>query len=212
MGGGRASRAAAAEGVTAAELRAALPIELPYMLRTATLENLEVIVLDKDGTLLDFNTTWLPALREVAAFVAETAGDPALVVSLLATGGYMESGASGGGPCVLPGSIMLEGTNDELAGAWIEQHPAVAKRWGSDPAGLAAAMKEVLHLASVRDAAPLTAGSKAGLEALRAAGVKLAVVTNDEESLAIGQLERLGWLTLFDKVSLLEEWPSNASP
>ena len=67
------------------------------------------------------------ALREVAQHGAATVAKPARVPDLLRTGGYVESGGARGGPGVSPGSIMLEGTNDELAQAWIAQQASLAE-------------------------------------------------------------------------------------
>ncbi|KAL1527355.1 hypothetical protein AB1Y20_016025 [Prymnesium parvum] len=165
----------------------------------APLSSLDVIVFDKDGTLLDFAATWLSALREVAEHVAASVHQPSLATQLLRTGGYLPATA-GRAAAVSAGSIMLEGTNDELALAWIALHPEVAARWASQPGALAASMSAVLKRASVRDATPLTRGARGALLRMREAGLRLAVVTNDDEELALAQLDRLGWLPLFDAV------------
>ena len=52
--------------------------------------NLEAIVFDKDGTLFDFDKTWLPGLREVAQHVAGSVGQPGLTAELLRSGGFVE--------------------------------------------------------------------------------------------------------------------------
>ena len=85
---------------------------------------LELIVLDKDGTLVEFARTWLPGFRECAQRVAATVGEPALEPALLKAGGWVEEESQP--PRVTQEGLMLHGTLEELARAWIDTQPLVA--------------------------------------------------------------------------------------
>ena len=61
------------------------------------------------------------------------------------------------------------------------------------------ARRQVLRHALVRDTTALGSVRRA-LEDLRAAGIKLAVVTDDDAAMAMAQFRKLGWEELFDVV------------
>ena len=165
-----------------------------YLWHDDTPLDVQLVVFDKDGTLLDSRAR-LPALRECAEAVAVAAGEPALLPALLKAVGWQETEQ---GPVVAPESVLRGGTNLELAQHWIETQPMVAAHW-ADAAALHDEIQAVYLKATVRDAAPLGAARRA-LEELRAAGVKLAVVTNDDEALARAQLQKLGLEPHFELV------------
>lgn len=166
-----------------------------YLWANGTPLDVQLVVFDKDDTLLDYRASWLPALRECAEAVAIAAGEPALQPALLKAGGWQDTEQ---GPAVAAESIMYSGTNLELAQHWIDTQPMVAAHW-ADAAALHAEMQAVFLKATVRDATPFGTVQRA-LEDLRAAGVKLAVVTNDDELLARAQLQKLGWEHHFELV------------
>ena len=70
------------------------------------------ILFDKDGTLLDFCATWIPAYRAAAAEIVDLVGGVD-ARALLAAVGY--DAATGG--CD-PHSVLAAGTNLEFATAW----------------------------------------------------------------------------------------------
>lgn len=66
------------------------------------------VLLDKDGTILDYHRTWVPINVDVADFAAR--GDVAIARDLLRLGGQdPDTGA------IVPGSVLAAGTHDEVA-------------------------------------------------------------------------------------------------
>ena len=166
-----------------------------YLWANGTPLDVQLVVFDKDDTLLDYRASWLPALRECAEAVAIAAGEPALQPALLKAGGWQDTEQ---GPAVAAESIMYSGTNLELAQHWIDTQPMVAAHW-ADAAALHAEMQAVFLKATVRDATPFGTVQRA-LEDLRAAGVKLAVVTNKESRYSATVLDAHRLAPLFDRV------------
>jgi phosphoglycolate phosphatase len=152
--------------------------------------NIQLAVFDKDGTLLNFDATWLPGLRESAARAA--AGDAQLAAALCRTGGLNED-------CLDPTGQMAQGTACQLAELWMATHAPLAARWKGDATALEALIESTWLEKTVRDATPLGA-VEATLRQLGEVGVQAAVVTNDSEASARAQLQRLGWLELFGTV------------
>lgn len=156
--------------------------------------SVSLVVFDKDGTILDFNRTWLPGLKECAQRVAVDSGEPELERALLKAGGWIEDEVDG--PRISREGLMLHGTLEELAQEWIATQPIVAARYERDAKRLTTMLEGILMATTVRDATPLGPAERA-LRALRASGVQLAVVTNDQQELAKAQLRQLGWESLF---------------
>jgi phosphoglycolate phosphatase len=126
---------------------------------------IEAVIFDKDGVLVDFERTWTPAIRAAALDFAE--GDAARAHELLVRVGFDENSGT-----FLPGSIWAAGTNAELIDAWAadtdEEHRAA----------LIAKMDRHCETTSPVPLAPL-ADMQARFAALKAAGLKTAIVTND---------------------------------
>lgn len=154
---------------------------------------IDLCILDKDGTVLDFNATWLPAFKEAASMVAAECGEPGLAPALLKVGGWVD-GANG--PYIAHDGILLHGTLAQLAQTWIDTQPIVASHYEKDAARIEKLVDEVLLESTVRDACPL-GNVEPTLRTLRDAGVQLAIVTNDQEAIAKAQLSRLGWMEYF---------------
>ena len=74
------------------------------------------ILFDKDGTLLDFNSTWVPVNRAAALTVA--GGDSGIARYLLEECGQDEAAGR-----VMAGTLLAVGTTTEIAGRWAELYP-----------------------------------------------------------------------------------------
>lgn len=131
----------------------------------AELAAIRGVLLDKDGTVLDFQRTWVPINREVALMAAE--GDACLADELLALGGQDPlTGA------MTPGSVLAAGTHDDIATAF-------AARLGSlTPLDLGQRIERLFRDGGARHAAPVD-GAATALEALARLGLVVGLATND---------------------------------
>ena len=136
------------------------------------------ILFDKDGTLLDFDATWIPAYRRGARAVAAITGT-VRAESLLAAGGF----DAATGRCV-PRSVLAPGTNREIAAVW-------ARACGLDMEAVERTIEREFFDTAGCDAAPVT-DLDACFADLAARGFVLGVATMDGEAAARAVLERLG--------------------
>jgi phosphoglycolate phosphatase-like HAD superfamily hydrolase len=156
---------------------------------------LDLVILIKDGVLLDVPATWYPGYKEAARRVAQEAGEGGLEPQLLKISGWVEGADCS--PQIAQGGLLLRGRH--LAQAWIDTQPIVAAHFERDSVRLSAMIEPILSKALVRDATPL--GSvDASLRALRSAGLRLALVCDDQEALAKAQIDSLGWSSLFEVI------------
>ncbi len=146
------------------------------------------LLFDKDGTLLDFDATWPPAYRAIAAALAEAAGEPALAERLLRLGGYDEGGV------LDPESMLACGTTADIVAFWAAQ-PELANL-----AGIAERI-DTMFLDYATRAPAVVADLGALFERLRGRGLRLGVATNDSAAAAHAWLAGAGVDHLLDFVS-----------
>jgi phosphoglycolate phosphatase len=136
------------------------------------------ILFDKDGTLIDFPSTWTPVLKALSLEFAK--GDRARAGDLMETAGYdPDSGI------FKPGSIWAAGNTLDLVTAWLPEAPeserADVARWVDD---------------YCEDIVPDTAVPVTDLVqffgGLRQAGLALGVATNDVTRSALATMQRFG--------------------
>src|SRR5262245_26560244 len=139
------------------------------------------ILFDKDGTLIDFRATWVPAYRGVADELADRLGGGApMAAVLLARQGYQVA--------------VDEFTNDSPL-LW-ETNEAIAAAWMATPeiAGRIDVLEVVLrHFSDLVRYPPRPVGDlEALLARLRGRGLALGVATMDDTAIAHAHLRHLG--------------------
>ncbi len=142
------------------------------------------ILFDKDGTLLDYTATWIPANRAAALAVAR--GDPDLCGHLLRAGGYDPDTKQMTG-----NALLAAGTNVEIASAWCAQVPD----WNLDEL---VALIEGIFLDHGRHGAVPVPDLSPTLTQLKARGLILGIATSDSEAGIESTLGRFDVLGHFD--------------
>ena len=77
--------------------------------------NIKAILFDKDGTLLDFNRTWLGPYEAAARYITGQSGGTLTSHEVLASGGYRADTESW-----LPDSPLASGSNGQIFESWGE--------------------------------------------------------------------------------------------
>lgn len=145
---------------------------------------IDAIVFDKDGTLFDFANTWGTFGRTMLLRVAENDSDRAVELGRI-IGFDLKS------ETYSPDSVVIAGTVEEIAEALL---PHV----GDMPRD---ALIELMNAEAA--AAPQAQAVPLGpfLDALKQAGLKLGVATNDSEHPALQHLESVGVKDHFDFIA-----------
>lgn len=145
------------------------------------------VLFDKDGTLLDFHATWIPACRSAAMFFADGRADR--VEALLRAGGWDERTGR-----VRPGTPFAAGSNRDIAEVWAALMPPHL----SDIETIASLLDEMF----MEGAEPAPVGDLAALFGeLSGLGLKLGIATNDSAGGAQATLAPFGVLDLLDFVA-----------
>ncbi len=141
---------------------------------------IKAIVFDKDGTLLDFDRTWMPAYRCAAQMVERACGREGLAARLLSLGGYDAATDR----CVASSPLAC-GTTAEIARLWGSAAGL------SDVVELAQRLERIFDEEAAARAVPVT-DLPALFARLTRRGLRLGVATMDSEALARSTLENLG--------------------
>jgi phosphoglycolate phosphatase len=144
------------------------------------------ILFDKDGTLLDFEATWLPVLRAFARDL--TRGDEDAAEAMLAMGGF--DPATGR---FRAGSAIAAGTSVDVARLW---YPTLD---GDALAVIVAHADESFRLGAIEHSVALP-GVAATLAELAELGHVMGVATNDGTATAAESLEAIGLADFFSSV------------
>ncbi len=146
------------------------------------------ILFDKDGTLLDFNRTWLPPYRRAAAYLHARFGRAAEPQRLLAHGGFVAESQTWRAD-----SILASGCNREIIACWEE---AIGQPL---PPAERRAVESIFSL-SADEQVPVTDNMAALFTELRRLNIRLGLATMDDEANAHRLLRALGVESLFDFV------------
>ncbi len=146
------------------------------------------ILFDKDGTLLDFNATWLDAYIQAANHIARSVGQPKLAESLLRSGGYDTATGQWGAD-----SLLASGGNQQILDFWSEQlgQPLNGPR-------LSAIQDIFSHAAG--NPVPAIENLREFLLELKDRGLKTGLATMDDERNAVLMIEKLALVNCFDFV------------
>jgi len=145
------------------------------------------ILFDKDGTLIDYNRTWVPIHRDVAAYAAQ--GDSALAAELL-----RRFGQDPETDLVTPGSVLAVGSFYDIASAF------AGYLGPRTPPDLAAGIDRIYREGGARHAV-LIEGALATISELKRRGYRLGVATNDSIGGLKASLDRYDILKLFDFIA-----------
>ncbi len=141
------------------------------------------ILFDKDGTLFDFNATWVVFTERL---IADLAGDDNALQAALAGAIGFDLAAR----AFRPDSIVIAGTSDEVAGA-------LAPVLGVAAPTLVDELNAISAGAPQAEAVPLVPL----LNGFRQQGLRLGVATNDGEIPALSHLTAAGVKDLFDFIA-----------
>ena len=156
---------------------------------------IKAILFDKDGTLIDFNGTWHALYKSLAMEVA--ANDEIHADHLMTIGGFDMASNS-----FIAGSELAAGTTPGIVRLWLPQ--ASMEDFAFWRARLDKAFIEEGPVAAIP-----VAGMHETIDTLHAAGLMLAVVTNDLEQSAENTLVRFG---IRDKFVAVLGYDSVANP
>lgn len=156
------------------------------------------ILFDKDGTLVDFFGTWIPAYRVACDLASDVAGDPALGDRLLRLGGYEPTTG-----ILDPASILAGGTTRNICDLWAAatgapDRPALSRQ-------LQQAMEEYVTVRPI----PVGAGLADLFRRLAGRGLVLGMATMDGEAVARATAQALG---VMDFLSFISGYDSGYEP
>ncbi len=138
------------------------------------------LLFDKDGTLIDFFATWMPAYCKAAERIAHKAAAPDLADAMLLAGGYDRPR-----DILNPASALAGGTNEELIAIW---RGVLGRR---APAELDEIVLTTFSEHAAHDVLP-TADLRRLCKRLVSSGLSLGIATNDDAATAQWTAGHLG--------------------
>jgi phosphoglycolate phosphatase len=145
-----------------------------------TTSSLRGVLFDKDGTLIDFDATWIPAYHEAARRLAELVGKPDLASVLMQEGGWDADRGRW-----KPGSLLTSASNAEIVDQWL-------LRTGSgNREPVEKLVLDTFHEYAIGSAACI-AGIPGLIRELSSRGYVIGVATMDDERTARDTLAGLG--------------------
>lgn len=135
------------------------------MIRPRIHAKIRGILLDKDGTILNYGRTWAPINRDVATLAA--GGNARLAESLLRLGGQCPLTGR-----ITPGSVLAAGTHVDIAETF------AAHLGNLTPPDLAAGIERLFREGGARHAVLLD-GAEVAIAELAARGYVIGIATND---------------------------------
>jgi phosphoglycolate phosphatase len=146
------------------------------------------ILFDKDGTLLDFNQTWLEPYLKVARYLEQQLGKPGLGDLLMRNGGFIPETTSW-----VSDSLLASGSNLQILEFWSQQI-------GQPIQGDHLQYFNLTFAHASNNYVPALDDLHGFLKGLQGRKIKLGLATMDDESNALGMLEKLGLTHFFDFV------------
>jgi phosphoglycolate phosphatase len=140
--------------------------------------DLQGILLDKDGTLIDFDATWGPATFEAMRVLSD--GDRGKLEALMRISHYVEPERR-----ILPSSPLVAGSSADYGPSWAQVLGRVSGPSFFREMDELFALWGLKSLAPIHDPAAILAG-------LKRQGFRLGVATNDSETSAVAQSKALG--------------------
>lgn len=181
---------------------------MPLVSVGALTRDIDLVLFDKDGTLLDFHVLWAPRTRRAIADLAAAAGRPDLATPLAATIGLDAAGARI--RAETPMAVASIAANALVAATVLHQGGIGWHR--AETLARAHLVPPLAASPGAHELAPV--GDVAGLMArLTAAGVKLGIVTTDDRLGTAATADRLGWTPYLVGLSCGDDpWPAKPDP
>ncbi|NQZ30645.1 MAG: HAD family hydrolase [Oceanospirillaceae bacterium] len=135
------------------------------------------ILFDKDGTLIDFMASWMPAITEAANYFANN--EPDIVDEMLSASGYNKHNHS-----IAAGSLLAAANNQQIADCWSQFLEIEAD------SKMLAKLDQIFQHHNFRSCVAVT-DLPSLFDELRSRGIKLGLATSDSEQGAKKTLQAL---------------------
>lgn len=156
-----------------------------------------MVVFDKDGVLLDLNSTWFPVVLAMGQYLEDRCQASTKRDDLLAAVGVNITPGTDEG-VITENSVFAAGTFATMREIWSELEPKLIPVF-ADVENYRNDINTIV-MKTARGATVAKGDVKAGLQALKDLGFTLAVATNDNTESAMINLEDLGIADLFSVV------------